>query len=124
MEVLFCAVLGLVYMFAFLTTRDGHTRNKYIFYYSICFVENCIATLLWGVWCMPSLNSCWWFVPLLVATVVMFLVGIVLMVLYYSVYHPQIGSIRKMKTTSESAIDKLHELKESETLAKGVQTED
>lgn len=129
LEISFCAVLGLVYIFAFLTTNDGHTRFKYIFYYSVCFVENTVAILLWSVWGKPESTEFWWFVPLLVITFIMFILGIILMLLYYIFCHPKIGLISKSKYESSHSVEKLDDLNEDEDededrMSEEVQTND
>lgn len=95
MEVLFCAVLGLVFIFAFITFKDGDTKYKYTFYYTICFLENSIAIVLWSTCNYTKLVRFWWYVPLLVTTYILFFIGIFSMIVYYTKYHPEIGSINR-----------------------------
>ncbi|XP_046684779.1 XK-related protein 7 [Homalodisca vitripennis] len=88
-ELVFCATLGLVYIFTYLTPSDGSTRNRYLIYYPICFVENAAAITTWAITADDRLQSSWYFVPFLISGIVPFLVGIVFMVLYYKFFHPK-----------------------------------
>lgn len=126
-EILFYAVMGLVYIFSYLSLNDSPTRYKYVFYYSLCFVENSFAILVWSLWDNKGL---WWFAALSVVTLVMFVLGIILMLIYYSYYHPsmglcyqaEIGSLEQLKS-STAVRDKLFELNElSQMFPVGTQT--
>lgn len=46
-ELLFSAALGLAYVFAFISPRDGPTRYSYLAYYLVCFMENTAALVVW-----------------------------------------------------------------------------
>ena len=86
-EVFFCAVMGLVYIFSYVAVNDKPTRYKYIFYYSICFVENCYSIALW-IQKSANTNSPWWFFLLPATVFSLFVLGLVMMSVYYLCYHP------------------------------------
>ncbi|XP_075238139.1 XK-related protein 6-like isoform X1 [Lycorma delicatula] len=88
-EVTFCAILGLVYIFTYLTPSDGSTRNRYLVYYPVCFVENAAAILIWSVTADDHLKRSWYFVPFIISGIVPFLIGIVFMIVYYKYFHPE-----------------------------------
>lgn len=102
MEFVFCAVLGLVYLFEFLPTRDGATRGKYLFYYSVYFLENTTALALWVTWASPKVRSSWWFYPVLVVTFCLFVFGIAFMMVYYWYFHPERGVVPLQARESEA----------------------
>lgn len=109
MELTFCAVLGLVYIFAFLPTKDGDTRYKYCFYYTICFLENTCALILWSTWANADVKKCWWFFPLVIVTFCSFFLGIALMLIYYWYFHPQRGIRSKVQQLHELEMEPLPE---------------
>ncbi|XP_039297310.1 XK-related protein 6 [Nilaparvata lugens] len=95
-----CAVLGLVYIFTYLCMSDGSTRNRYLVYYPVCFVENAAAILIWSLTADEHLRSSWYFIPFIISGIVPFLVGIVFMIIYYKYFHPETS--RKIGTTVSS----------------------
>jgi hypothetical protein len=46
-ELLFSVVLGLAYVLAFVSPRDGPTRYAYLAYYLVFFIENTGALVVW-----------------------------------------------------------------------------
>jgi hypothetical protein len=47
-EELFLSIsLGLAYVLAFISPRDGPTRYIYLAYYLVCFMENTAALVVW-----------------------------------------------------------------------------
>lgn len=88
-EILFAAILGLVYIFTYITPREGRTRTRYLVYYSICFIENLVSAIMWAVEVYPQVQNTWYFIPLLIFSIVPFLMGIVFMILYYLYFHPK-----------------------------------
>ncbi|KAK7868794.1 hypothetical protein R5R35_003637 [Gryllus longicercus] len=87
-ELLFGTILALVYIFTYITPQQGHTRNRYLFYYTLCFVENICAAVLWATAETNNLRDVWYFYPLLVSCIVPFIIGIGFMILYYQCFHP------------------------------------
>lgn len=48
-ELLLSMALGLAYVVAFISPRDGPTRYLYLVYYLVCFMENTGALVVWYV---------------------------------------------------------------------------
>lgn len=46
-ELLLSTALGLAYVLAFISPRDGPTRYVYLAYYLVCFMENTGALVVW-----------------------------------------------------------------------------
>lgn len=46
-ELLLSVALGLAYVLAFISPRDGPTRYVYLVYYLVCFMENTGALVVW-----------------------------------------------------------------------------
>lgn len=46
-ELLLSTALGLAYVMAFISPRDGPTRYIYLAYYLVCFMENTGALVVW-----------------------------------------------------------------------------
>ncbi|KDR18462.1 XK-related protein 6, partial [Zootermopsis nevadensis] len=87
-EILFAATLGLVYIFTYITPSEGRTRTRYLVYYTVCFVENLISTVMWAIEAYPQVKNTWYFLPLLIFSTVPFIIGIMFMILYYMYCHP------------------------------------
>lgn len=88
-EVLFAATLGLVYIFTYITPSEGRTRLRYLLYYMVCFLENLGSAITWASKASPKVQNTWYFLPLLIFSIVPFIVGIVFMILYYLYFHPK-----------------------------------
>lgn len=88
-EVIFCAILGLVYIFTYLTPAEGNTRHRYLVYYPICFIENVIAITVWSLCSDELTKNSWYYIPLICSSVVPFTIGIGFMVLFYRFLHPE-----------------------------------
>ena len=90
-EILFCFVLGAVYIFSFFNVKEERTRWKYLAYYTFCFFEN---TFLIGFWVAMANNDLaqgethWYYIPGVVGHYLMFFAGIFFMCLYYGCCHP------------------------------------
>lgn len=48
-ELFLSCALGLAYVLAFISPRDGPTRYVYLAYYLVCFMENTGALVVWWV---------------------------------------------------------------------------
>ena len=85
---LFYAVIGFIYIFCFFNVKDGTTRARLIFFYSVIFVEDAV---LMGFW-FPYKHE---YGVVFVAAVVMvcggFCLGLIAMLLYYQCYHPTLS---------------------------------
>jgi len=87
-------ILGLVYLFVYISTIQGRTRNFYLFYYSIFFFEN-LGLLSWYAYTISGQEQPWYFTLVLVGASVSFFAGIITMLIYYGWFHP----------TTEKSID-------------------
>jgi len=88
-EIVFAATLGLVYIFTYITPSEGRTRLRYLLYYMVCFAENLFSAVTWASMASPKVKNTWYFLPLLIFSIVPFIVGIVFMILYYLYFHPK-----------------------------------
>ncbi|KAL7289115.1 hypothetical protein TKK_0017061 [Trichogramma kaykai] len=85
---LFSCVFGFVYIFIYLNPDDNGTYWRHIFYYAICFCENIAASIL-VIMSIPANYEIIWYHHLLAATcVVPFVTGIIIMIFYYTKFHP------------------------------------
>ncbi|XP_064122049.1 XK-related protein 4-like [Macrobrachium nipponense] len=84
-EVTLSFVLAAVYIFSFINEKEEPTKYKYIAYYIICEFENVIMVVLWLIYANPDL---WYYIPGAVFHFVSFFLAMVLMVAYYSFFHP------------------------------------
>ncbi|KAH8362437.1 hypothetical protein KR200_007485 [Drosophila serrata] len=75
---LYCLCFGVVYLFIYTPLKDGPTKYKYAIYLTFCLLQNVIACVL--------------YIPLYVAIAItaLYIVGIVLLIFYYSSCHPSI----------------------------------
>ncbi|KAK6630037.1 hypothetical protein RUM44_005435 [Polyplax serrata] len=46
-EIIFNVALGLAYIIAYISPKDGPTRYSYLAYYLVCFIENTAALVVW-----------------------------------------------------------------------------
>ncbi|XP_063218079.1 XK-related protein 4-like [Bacillus rossius redtenbacheri] len=86
-EVLFSAVLGLAYVLAFISPRDGPTRYAYLAYYLVFFLENTGALVVWCV-ASSSVPNPFLYYGAVVAQVSAFLLALAFMLAYYRHFHP------------------------------------
>lgn len=85
----FSIALGAVYLFTYILPVEGRTRYRYILYYSFCFVQNVTCGALWYFYVDEVERMTIYFLPVLVITVVPFVIGIGLMLAYYRFVHPK-----------------------------------
>lgn len=81
--------MGTVYLFTYIIPIEGRTRYRYTLYYTICFLENTVCGLLWYFYA-DELRNTIVFVPVLVLTIVPYVLGLLLMVFYYMYLHPKV----------------------------------
>ncbi|XP_049943938.1 XK-related protein 7-like isoform X1 [Schistocerca serialis cubense] len=93
-EILFCSVLGLVYIFTYIAPKDGQNRIRYSIYYTICFAENVMAAVTVWATADTTMRNEWYFYPLLLGCIVPFVTGIGFMLLYYSCFHPVLQRVK------------------------------
>ncbi|KAK4884757.1 hypothetical protein RN001_001028 [Aquatica leii] len=101
-ELLFSAALGLAYVIAFISPRDGPTRYIYLAYYLVCFMENIGALVIWCVVNNSEDN------PILYygaagAQLLTFLLAIVFLLIYYRYCHPSAAS--KILQITDPSVD-------------------
>lgn len=90
-EIMFASVLGLVYIFTYISPSDGTTRHRYVIYYFLCFLENIIVVIFWLVSAGDSGFMRWHYYTLSTGCILPFLVGIFCMIIYYKYFHPNLG---------------------------------
>lgn len=93
-DFLFYAIFGAVYIFTQVVLVEGPTCLKYTIFYSILFVENTIANILWILYDDKDVQNLIYYWPIVYLNVIPFIFGIFFMVLYYKVFHPSIGCVR------------------------------
>lgn len=88
---LFCLVLGVVYIFTYISVRDAPTRYKYLLYYVFCSMENVICIAIFILNASTDLVSiAYLFYPLCAMALSFYYIGIVFMIIYYLYFHPRI----------------------------------
>lgn len=102
MTFFFSIILGLVYIFTYLSPSEGqgNSRNRYLGYYGIFLVENIAAVTIWAI--TGSDQNQWYYYPLMIGSIVPFFVGILSMAIYYKFFHPH---VTHKHDTSESYAD-------------------
>lgn len=92
LECLFSAALGLVYIFNFMSVKEGPTRFYYLAFYPICFIQNITATAIWSLefyHLKPYVKLSKSTLYILISVpVVSFLLGMIFMGIYYQFLHP------------------------------------
>nr|AAT07126.1 XK-related protein 6 [Danio rerio] len=97
-EVLFNMVVGVVYVFCWFNVKEGRTRYRMVFYYSLVLVENTILTALWYAYRDPvSTDS--YAASALCGVFLCFASGVACMVLYYGVLHPMGPRLRVLASS-------------------------
>lgn len=88
-ELLFCLVLGAIYIFSFFNAKEERTRYKYLIYYTFCFVENSSLMVLWILNAKTILpDNQWYFYPAIIGHYAAFFCGLAFMIIYYVYFHP------------------------------------
>ncbi|XP_050305903.1 XK-related protein 6-like [Anthonomus grandis grandis] len=92
-ELLLSVALGLAYVLAFISPRDGPTRYVYLVYYLVCFMENTGALV---VWCFSnnSSNNPFLYYGAAGSQVLSFVLAITFLIVYYKYCHPSLSSKR------------------------------
>lgn len=85
-------VLGLVYLFVYISTREGRTRNFYLLYYAVFFFENLSMLSIFGSYYTWD-DKPWYYVLVLVGASLSFFAGIITMLVYYGWFHPTTDKI-------------------------------
>lgn len=108
--VMFSLIMGFVYIFTYIMPVEGRTRYRYALYYSVCFLEDVVCTILWIVCANTTIRNSSFFNPIIGVTVAPYLFGIVCMILYYQCLHPKMGVI-----TKHNGITRIHDCTNSPT---------
>ncbi|XP_063897464.1 XK-related protein 6 [Helicoverpa armigera] len=90
-DIAFSFALGGVYLFTYILPVEGKTRYRYAIYYSICFIQNVVCGAIWYTYVTNEMRRSFYFFPILAFTVVPYVVGLVVMVIYYRFFHPKIS---------------------------------
>ena len=85
-EYCFNVVAAFICIFDFFNLIEGHTRIRYVIYYSIVYFENVAMVVI--CYFHRSLTAGWYFMPSSVTIVAVFWIGILVQVIYYVVFHP------------------------------------
>lgn len=95
-EWLYRATVGLVWYFSWLNVADGKTLHRTLLYHSFILADIGLLCGLWW-WKMLSVESPFFFLVVPLATVIAscvtgaYVVGLVLKLLYYKFFHPNIA---------------------------------
>ncbi|XP_077495917.1 XK-related protein 6-like [Amblyomma americanum] len=95
----FKAVLAAVYIFCFIDLAPGHRRFRYAFFYAFTFGEN---ALLLGLWYHYKQGSPWYETVALLGSFCSYCMGMVFLVIYYLLLHPNASSIVQPKMRDAS----------------------
>nr|XP_027197694.1 XK-related protein 6-like isoform X2 [Dermatophagoides pteronyssinus] len=100
-ELFYNAVLALIFIFCYFNPVEGPSRKRYLFYYTVMFIENLIILLLWY-------NVCdifkWYRLPAFILFFTSFFIGLIFMSMYYLILHPS-QNIRKFRHSAKPKID-------------------
>ncbi|XP_050420888.1 XK-related protein 6 isoform X2 [Adelges cooleyi] len=88
MQFFFSTILGLVYIFTYLSPSEGQGRSRYRYlgYYGIFLFENTFAVTAWAITGVDQME--WYYYPLMIGSILPFFIGIIFMTVYYRCFHP------------------------------------
>ncbi|XP_058127456.1 XK-related protein 6 [Anopheles ziemanni] len=88
------SAFGAVFIFNYIPLREGATQLRYSLFYTLCFIETVTCGTLYALFVRNSTirGSTIWLVVLSCFPVVMFVLGIMLMIVFYRSCHPNITS--------------------------------
>lgn len=86
-DIAFSFALGAVYLFTYILPVEGRTRYRYAIFYSVCFIQNTACGVIWYLNGQKEV----YFYPLLAFTVVPYVVGLTIMLIYYRFFHPKVS---------------------------------
>ncbi|XP_022119691.2 XK-related protein 6 [Pieris rapae] len=90
-EFFFSLALGAVYLFTYILPVEGRTRYRYALYYSICGIQNVICSILWFLFVDEAMRISIYFYPVLVISIIPYMIGLVFMLMYYACFHPKVS---------------------------------
>ena len=85
-EVFFNMIMAAVYIFSYVNVKEGHTRLRYVIYYTIVYAENLGMVLFWYMF--AHTDSAWYLKPSMTLIVGGFFLGIMFQIIYYMCFHP------------------------------------
>ncbi|KAJ8925366.1 hypothetical protein NQ315_009196 [Exocentrus adspersus] len=103
-ELLFSAALGLAYILAFISPRDGSTRYVYLVYYLVCFMENTGALVVWCV-TNDSADNPFLYYGAAGGQVLTFLLAIAFLLIYYKYCHPSMVNRSKIPSVDSDCLE-------------------
>ncbi|XP_030745522.1 XK-related protein 6 [Sitophilus oryzae] len=101
-DFLFYSIFGAVYIFTQVVLVEGPTFFKYLAFYSVLFVENTIANIMWIYNADEAVRQSIYYKPIIYLNIIPFIVGITFMLLYYKVLHPSRRYHRQQIVASNS----------------------
>ncbi|XP_056639007.1 XK-related protein 6-like [Diorhabda sublineata] len=103
-ELLLSTALGLAYVLAFISPRDGPTRYVYLAYYLVCFMENTAALV---VWCVTnnSVDNPVLYYGAAGGQIFTFLLGIIFLLVYYKCCHPSLVNRSKIPSVDSDFLE-------------------
>lgn len=94
-EFFFDVVAACVYIFCYLNLTEGHTRLRYLFYYTVVYSENAAMILAWYLF--TQTQDIWYHSYALAAVLLGFALGVVFQIFYYLKLHPNNRSSNREK---------------------------
>ena len=85
-ELGFNLVAAAIYVFCYLNLIEGHTRLRYVFYYSVTFLEDALLISVWYMF--TQTRYVWYQSPAIAAVFSGYVIGITFQVIYYLKAHP------------------------------------
>lgn len=90
-SIMFYSTFSAVYIFTFVTLREGPTGRKYLFFYGLLFAENTIANLVWYFNASHEIEKSVYYKPIFFLNFIPYVAGLIFMILYYKCFHPSTG---------------------------------
>jgi len=88
-ELFFNLVAAAISVFCFFNLVEGHTRVRYLLFYSLVYLENMAMIVAWYSVRAPELEkTVWYTLPAMFVVLLLFFVGIALQLVYYLRCHP------------------------------------
>ncbi|CAN8001683.1 unnamed protein product [Ixodes hexagonus] len=95
-KLFFKAVLAAIYIFCFVDMAPGNRRFRYAFFYAVMFAEN---ALLLGLWYVYAELTPWYHTVALLGSFCSFCMGIMFLIIYYLLLHPNASSVIQPEST-------------------------
>ncbi|XP_061191359.1 uncharacterized protein LOC133199560 [Saccostrea echinata] len=110
---IFNAVSGFIYIFCFLNLKDGPSRKRQTIYYIVTLMENSVLIILWFLY-KPNTSPDW--LSITTPTVIYggFVVGSVMMFMYYRCCHPSMPKVKREKEVETNWFKRIATMKRRE----------